>query len=369
MTRKQQRRRFLAGLGVAGVSGLAGCLGQVQDLRSTDSPDESPTETDEPTADESEPEEPEQELHSGETIPTHPYYETASEPLNPDADPDADNPVLTADDIDDFDASYLADPSMFVEDDSWHMFFDATVEGRGRIAHATSDDGVNWEYDGVVLNLRHHVSYPGVFKWQGEYYMTVQENPSTRPVSLYKANSFPYDWYRTQTLFDPAEYGHGLTDRSLFHWNDRWWCLGGYDRGDTYVYYSDELETGGWQPHDDNPVVEDRPRGSRPAGRPIVRDDDILVFFQSLVGGFGQEVNAYRITDLEPDRYQDERHPASPLVQGSDRLDAEDEPVWNADRMHQYDAWYMGEGEGWRIAVDGDDGNNDWSIGIYHVRE
>ncbi len=377
MPEQPHRRRVLTGLAV-GIGSLSGCVGQVQEYIPAGTedppadPPKDPNQNNTEDPDESEPtDEPDdRKLHHGETIPMYPYAETKTDPLNPQSDPDADNPVLTAADVDDVDAAYVYDPFLFVEDDEWHMFFTVRADGRGRIAYAKSDDeGVSWEYDRMVLNLRNHVSFPNVFKWDGSYYMTVQQSPRESPVSLYKANSFPHEWYRTVELFDPTDYDHGMTDRSLFRWDGRWWCIGGDNRGDTYLYYSDELDRSGWEPHEQNPVVSDRPAGARPGGRPIVRDSDVLMFFRSLVGGFGSEINAYRITELTPSTYEDSVHPASPLISGTNRLDSEGEPEWNADRMHQFDPWYLGEGDGWRIAVDGDDGTDNWSIGIYRVSE
>lgn len=379
MPQKHGRRRFVTGVGVAGLAGLGGCAGrlekQISGVRGETPPETSDEKnaSEEPATEETASEETSAEdrhFHQGETIPTYPYGQTGSEPLNPRADTEVENPVLTADDVDDVDAGYVYNPFLYVEDEEWHMFFTVSADGRGRIAHASSDDrGVTWEYDRLVLNLRNNVAFPNVFKWEGSYYMTVQRSPGDSPVSLYKANSFPSEWYEVTELFDPTDHDHEMTDRSLFHWDDQWWCIGGDNREDTYLYYSDELERSGWEPHDLNPVVESRPAAARPGGRPIVRENDVLMFFQSLVGGFGTEVNAYRISELTPSTYEDERHPASPLVRGTDRLTSEGEAEWNADRMHHYDPWYLGEGEGWRIAVDGDDGDDDWSIGIYHVNE
>ncbi len=370
MSQQSRRRPVLASLGATVVAGLSGCVGSVGEQIGTEDDSEEPTETptEEPT--ETPEPEPDESIHSGESIPTYPYTDTGTEPLNPRPDDAADNPVLTADDIDDYDASFVADPTLYIEDDEWHMFFEVSADGRGRIAHAVSDDaGESWEYDQVVLNLRHHVSGPYVFKWDGEYYMTTQANPRTRPVMLFKANVFPHDWYRAAELYDPDQYDHGVTDHALFRWDDTWWNIAGDERRHTYLYYSEELEASDWQPHEENPVVEDRPAASRPGGRPIVRDDDVLAFFQSQVGGFGMEVNAYRITELTPSAYADTEHPASPILTGTETLDQHDEPTWNSYRMHRYDPWYLGDGEGWRAVVDGDDGNDDWKIGVYHVRE
>lgn len=379
MSQRQNRRRFLAGVGLAGIVGVAGCADQINnannEIRNGDNQDDNgdgnrENGSDDSTSDDENGGEQTANIHHGDDIPRSPYIETYSEPVNAHPDPEASNPVITTRDITGVNASFVADPFLFVEEDEWYMFFEVVQDGRGRIAYATSDDeGVSWDYQEIIINLRHHISYPQVFKADGRYYMSIQESPRSRPVSLYRANRFPTDWYRAAELYDPDEQGHGVNDHAIFKWNDRWWDIAGDQRQHTYIYYNDELESSGWSPHSNNPVIEDRPAASRPGGRPIVRDDDILMFFQSQVGGYGMEINAVRITELTTNRYEDEIHPSSPIITGTDQLDDENEPTWNAHRMHHYDPWYLGEGRGWRVAVDGDDGDDNWQIGIYHVRE
>src|SRR5713101_4580931 len=58
----------------------------------------------------------------------------------------ADNPVLTAKDVADLKADFVADPFMVREGSLWHMFFEVmdARSYKGKIALATSDDGLRW---------------------------------------------------------------------------------------------------------------------------------------------------------------------------------------------------------------------------------
>src|SRR4051812_15377902 len=105
------------------------------------------------------------------------------------------NPVLTANDVTDIRAYFVADPFMVYVDRTWYMFFEVLNRRshRGEIALATSGDGVKWKYQQVVLAERFHLSYPCVFTWRNEYYM-IPETFQADAIRLYRALSFPTTW-------------------------------------------------------------------------------------------------------------------------------------------------------------------------------
>lgn len=379
MGRDRDRRRFLATLAASGAVGAAGCLDSIDGLLGT-SDDDNLVVDDDTTNDTSDDSgenntENDDPLHSGETIPTYPYG-VDFDPRDSLPDPDADNPVFTADDVD-ADAFtgnpvFVADPFIFVEDGEFHMFMELLIDGHGGvIIHAEStDQGLTWDYTDVALVEDWHLANPYVFKWKGEYYMQPHSLPTSRPRLLYIASSFPHEWYPIAEIIDPTQHDHTITDSALFRWDDRWWALVGGENENTYVYHSTDLERNHWEPHQNNPVVENRPSASRPSGRVIVQDDRIFVPFQQIEELYGESIQGYWITELSDNSYTDER--IGTIIEGTDRYTAEDEPEWNSLRMHHYDPWYLGEEIGWRVAVDGDmietDGPN-WSIGIYGIRE
>lgn len=355
--RDVSRRTLLGGL-TAGVATLAGCSTDALPGGNESPSDEaSPSDTQSPTGTPS--------PAGGATIPNYPYRETEVPPLKPQPDSGTLNPVIEAGDITDAEANFVADPFMFVtENDDWHMFFEVATNSGGVISHATSDDrGKTWNYDQIVLQRPYHLSFPYVFKWEGEYYMTTEEGRNNAKARLYRAEQFPKKWTHEVDLYDPSEYGHDITDHLLFRWNDRWWNFAGIGNSGLRAYYSDSL-TGEYKPHENNPIIEGRKKAARPAGRPIVRDDHILMFYQDSVEFYGAKVRAYSIDQLTPKKYSDSELPQSPILEGS----GENGREWNQVRMHHYDPWYLGDGEGWRAAVDGNgDGSDRWTIGIYRV--
>ncbi len=280
------------------------------------------------------------------------------------------NPVLTAADVTDFGRTdCVADPFLYVtEAGDWHMFFEVYTHNReptAAIAHAESADGYDWAYDRVVLETDEHLSYPYVFRADGEYYMVPDRWAKERGpagVTLYRAERFPHEWEPVADLVQPAT---PLHDFSPFRWEGRWWALLG-DGTDLYAYYSDELEAPEWTPHKANPVVEGRPTAARPGGRPIVFDDRVLAFYQDCSHRYGERIHAYEIAELTPDSYVDAPRADSPVVNPTGGLG------WNSGAMHQVDPWY--DGEGWHCAVDGNLGlgyqvlgEHHWAIGIYRA--
>src|SRR6185295_15737975 len=62
------------------------------------------------------------------------------------------NPILTANDVTDVRAGFVADPFMIRFEDTWHMFFEVKnrESRRGEIGLATSKDGIQWSYEQIV---------------------------------------------------------------------------------------------------------------------------------------------------------------------------------------------------------------------------
>lgn len=226
--------------------------------------------------------------------------------------------MLTARDVTDVaGVDGVADPFLFPADDGgWHLFVEVFARDRdptAAIGHATSPDGRDWTYQGLVVATDDHLSFPYVFRWDGEHYLLPDpwsKRDREATITLYRARSFPSTWEPVAALLTPDRSIH---DMVVFRWGDRWWGLAG-DRGDLYAYHSASLEADGWTPHEANPVVEGRLAAGRPAGRPIVRPDQVLAFFQDGVRRYGHRVRAFRITELTPTTYAVREVRESPVV-------------------------------------------------------
>lgn len=285
-------------------------------------------------------------------------------PLN-DISPAVTGPVLTGRDINDYDSvSYVADPFLWPGDDGiWHMLFEVygfNTTPHGSIGHATSADGLNWEYDQIVINEDVHMSFPYIFKHDGEMYMIPEENPASnhQRVTLYCAESFPNEWRKQSQL----SVSHGADDTVLFPWNEKWWLLVGdtHISNGLYLYHADNLD-GDWTAHADNPVVSHRQSAVRPGGRPLLYDDKIVMFYQDCEQKYGHRLRQYEITTLDTETYVDREVATSPILTPASR-----HAGWNTGHMHHIDPWLV-NGR-WFCAVDGNVSKsvgNQWSISIY----
>jgi hypothetical protein len=257
--------------------------------------------------------------------------------------PLARKPVLARRHVRDVRADIVADPFMIRSAGRWWMFFEiwGKQTDRGVIGLASSEDARSWHYERVVLDEPFHLSYPHVFEWDGEYYMT-PESFEAGAVRLYRADDFPWRWSHRATLLD----GEVLLDPTVFRHAGRWWMFvetNPQHRFDTLrLFYSDRLD-GGWREHPCSPVIADDPHHARPAGSVLLWEGRLIRLTQDCAPEYGLRVHAFAVEELSTTAYR-ERHLGIVLDKG--RLG------WNAAGMHHLDAKPDGAG-GWIACVDG----------------
>jgi hypothetical protein len=251
------------------------------------------------------------------------------------------NPVLTADDVTDVPALYVADPFMAHEGGMWHMLFEVlnASQGKGEIALASSSDGFNWNYRQIVLREPFHVGYPYFFAVGRDYYM-IPETYWTSSVRLYKAVDFPRTWTLVKVLLKGDRY----SDASIVSHDGRWWLFVLRGSKELAVFFSDQL-TGPWTEHPASPMISRNPHITRPGGRMLALDGKIIRYTQDCYPVYGSQVRAFEIDTLTPTRYAERPAGSSPVVTASGH-------GWNRDGMHHVDAHPVGTGS-WIACVDG----------------
>lgn len=268
---------------------------------------------------------------------------TGDSPLRLDSPQHFKNPILTAKDVTDVPADFVADPFMVYEHNTWYMFFEVMNlrTNKGDISLATSNDGQHWTYKQIVLDEPFHLSYPYVFKWNDEYYM-IPESSQAGSIRLYKATDFPTQWLFVKTLLD----GSDFVDPSIFHHNDLWWLFTATSesRNILRLYYSNHLMNP-WIEHPKSPIVNGNKRIARPAGRVIRFNDKIIRYAQDCERIYGNQVLGFEITDLTTTSYQEQEIQENPIIKASGS-------GWNKKGMHHIDAHKMGENK-WVACVDG----------------
>ena len=255
------------------------------------------------------------------------------------------NPVLTASNVTDANASFIADPFMIREKDTWFMFFEVfnKTTNQGDIGMATSQDGIFWEYKQIVIDETFHLSYPHIFKWKEDFYM-VPEASQTKSIRLYKATHFPTHWSLLKILIN----GKNFSDSSIFRYANKWWMFsetGPEQNFDTLrLYYAHDL-TGSWVEHPASPIIKGNPNIARPAGRVINFNEQILRFTQDDEPVYGKYVRAFKITKLTTSIYEEQEVNENPILTPSGS-------GWNAFRMHHIDLHQI-HNKKWIACVDG----------------
>ena len=252
------------------------------------------------------------------------------------------NPIMTAEAVTDLRADFVADPFLVFEDDRWFLFFEIMpLDAReGVIGLAESRDGLNWSYRGVVLRESFHLSYPHVFRWGDDYYMT-PETLAPHQVRLYRAVHFPDRWEHIADLV-PGRHA----DPTVFTPGGTCWmfsCTPPGSHSTLRLYHAESL-LGPWKEHPRSPVIEQDPRIARPAGRVVPWEGGFLRFTQDCETYYGVRVRAFWISLLTPSEYREQPARPNPIVgPGQDE--------WNRRGMHHVDVHRLPSG-GWIAAVD-----------------
>lgn len=254
-----------------------------------------------------------------------------------------ENPVLSAREVTDVPAEFVADPFMIRSGGTWHMFFEVmnARRGMGEIGLATSPDGLRWTYRGIVLAEPFHLSYPYVFAWRGGTFM-IPETLEPGEIRLYRADPFPHRWRYVKPLVEMRG-----ADPSIFRYGRLWWLFvcPTPNRHDTLeLFFASHLE-GPWTRHPRSPLVKDDPLVARPAGRVLVRNGRITRFAQECFPRYGTQVRAFEVSQLTTEIYGEAEHQASPILRPAGS-------GWNASGMHHLDPHPAPRG-GWIACVDG----------------
>lgn len=268
---------------------------------------------------------------------------TGTSPFNLRPATGISNPVLTARDVTDVNANFVADPFVVKEENLWYIFFEVfnVQDDRGEIAFASSLDGLHWKYEQVILKEPFHLSYPFVFKWQGEYYM-IPESARALELRLYKAVDFPRSWAFVKVLMK----GFYLDPTLFFHDNKLWLFAQTNPRSNDRLslYFADDL-FGPWQEHPQSPILNGDARYARPAGKIFKFDGRLFRVSQDCSTFYGEEVYAFEILELTASVYREKKASQDPLITASGK-------GWNALGMHTVNAYQLDNGQ-WLWVVDG----------------
>jgi hypothetical protein len=256
----------------------------------------------------------------------------------------ARNPAVTAADVTDVEANFVADPFMILKEGVWYLFFEVFRRDTdiGEVGLAVSRDLIRWQYQKIVLRESFHLSYPYVFEWERSYYM-IPETLGAGEVRLYKSRDFPCDWHVVRSLIQGPH-----ADPSIFRSGDRWWmfaCDTPYRHRSLRLYNAPHLE-GPWEEHPGSPVIQNDASVARPAGRVLTFGGRTIRFAQDCSQQYGGQVWAFEITHLNRGNYRERLALPEPIIGAGIRGN------WRTSRMHHIDAHTRPAGR-WIACVDG----------------
>jgi hypothetical protein len=251
-------------------------------------------------------------------------------------------PVLSAQDVTDVPAEFVADPFMIRVDNTWHMFFEVMngEKGKGEIGLATSRDALQWDYQQIVLSEPFHLSYPYVFQTGGEYYM-IPESYDASSMRLYRADPFPLKWSYAGTLLEGP-----WVDSSIFFFEGKWWVFSNPVAPENQVlelFYSDAV-MGPWQRHPMSPLIASNNRIARGGGRIIILNGKPIRFTQDCFPFYGTRVRAFEVSLLTTSGYAEKELELSPILSAGEEL-------WRCQGMHHIDPHFINDS--WLACVDG----------------
>ncbi|WP_137286130.1 glucosamine inositolphosphorylceramide transferase family protein [Halorussus salinisoli] len=207
------------------------------------------------------------------------------------------------------DTEFVADPFPAEIDGDTYVFFEkySYEDETGNISYVRYDDGKR--NDGkrnptveTALERQYHLSYPYLFRHEGDLYAT-PETHEANEIALYRVAS-PDDWERERTLIPDVA---GVDPTPVYH-DDRWWLF--FTKQDDMVntnlhlWHAPTL-TGEWRPHENNPVKTDV-RAARPAGTPWTTDGDLYRPTQYCADWYGRKIVVNRVTELTSTGFAEE---------------------------------------------------------------
>jgi hypothetical protein len=201
--------------------------------------------------------------------------------------------------------SFLADPFAFEHEGQHFIFAEEFVYAKGRgVISVWRVDRHGHERIGVALDAGQHLSFPFVFRHDGEIYMT-PETEGEGKATLYRCVSFPDRWEPVKVLAEGE-----IADTMMFEHGGKWWMM--HTRraapmcgnvADMNLFYADS-PLDDWTPHPMNPVVMDASKG-RCGG--LLRGDGGLyrVAQRHRFAQYGAGTGIYRIDVLSESDYRE----------------------------------------------------------------
>jgi hypothetical protein len=202
-----------------------------------------------------------------------------------------------------------ADPFLFQHDGQMFVFYEAYTP-RDSKAHIAVGrlEGDSLTPLGIALTAAHHLSYPFVFRHNGEIFMIPETNQARR-LEVWRSVAFPLSWELHATALE----GQSSADSALIPFGGKWWLFTNLSEFHAYEDHCSELhifEVDGpdlksIKPHRGNPVVVGSTE-ARNGGRPFEHAGRLYRPSQRNEHGiYGYGLNIMEIEELDRETYRE----------------------------------------------------------------
>lgn len=203
-----------------------------------------------------------------------------------------------------------ADPCVFEHANGRYIFVEEFADlpggamGKGIIVALQLHPDGSVQRLGTVFDHPWHLSYPQLFHWQGDVYMTVEASAAGK-VPLYRLREFPFDWEHVTDLIS----GQKCVDATLLQHGDRWYLFasaaeGSGSAGEDLFLFEAASPLGPFEPHPENPILCDA-TAARPAGPIFERDGKLYRPAQNGGPGYGTGIAFQEIIQLDRNTYRE----------------------------------------------------------------
>ncbi|MCH4821567.1 hypothetical protein ML462_00140 [Gramella lutea] len=233
---------------------------------------------------------------------------------------------------------FIADPFLYFEENNFYIFFEhQEKKGPAKIGLFHSNDGYNYEFEGIVIEEPFHLSFPQVFEYRNKKYI-LPESASINNVVLYESVDFPEKWELRDTLISNIS----LKDPALLVSDNLNLIVGIDDNYKQRVFKSDSL-FGDWE--EDLSFNIQKGNEIRPAGNFFSVEGEWYLPFQNNTEGYGSGVSLYK---LDFDKFEK-------LIEN--QLFRSDSIRWFDRGMHHLNVNSLNGG--FYLVYDGDEGYDD----------
>lgn len=202
-----------------------------------------------------------------------------------------------------------ADPFPVEFEGHYYIFVEQQFNGKnGTLGYIEFFENLTHSGFTPILEAPYHLSYPNVFRVDGQWYM-IPESNEHNAIELYRAERFPESWVHDRTLIPDVR----AVDTSILHHDGRWYLFTSIATESTglndslFVFSSRDFPASKWAAHPRNPVKKSK-EGSRMGGKPFMDSEGRIIRpSQSCVREYGEALVFQQVTELSEFDFREEK--------------------------------------------------------------